>query len=224
MVTQRAYSIDKDPVDTFMLAILGVDGSGKTSTIEELKRRDVLQGAHYVKINELKHAHRLLRKYYPTGPDGVPDYTEGNFARIRPFATAVDVLDNYDRNILPLIGRVKYIVVDRYFLSSIAYFRAMGHHDIAHEYFSKLRHADLTIYLRIDPDILPARYAGRGGAHETEPIDLIRRHSQAMDEVVAEVDCNVVTIENVGRPFEETFALVERTVLEHVDAWNRRHG
>jgi thymidylate kinase len=133
----------------------------------------------------------------------------------------MDTLHTYDTRILPWLGRVPYIAVDRYVLSAMAYFAAMGHHDVMHDYFADVRRADLTIYLRADMETLLRRYRDRGAYRDDEAPELIRRHAAALDELVAETDWNVVTIDNV-RPFSETYLEVETALSNAIADWRAR--
>jgi thymidylate kinase len=206
--------------ETFVLAVIGVDGSGKTSMLAELQRREVLQGALYVRTEQWQCDH-LLRRYHRKAPGGALDFVDGSFARVRPFATAMDILHTYDTRILPWLGHVPYIAVDRYVLSAMAYFAAMGHRDVMHDYFADVRRADLTIYLRADMETLLRRYRDRGVHRDDEAPELIRRHAAALDELVGETDWNVVTIDNV-RPFAETYLEVENAVRDALGVWRAR--
>lgn len=201
---------------TFLISMIGVDGSGKTTMMGELRRRNVLPGSIYV-CTERWHCEQLLRRYHRKRPDGTLDFVKGSFARARPFATAMDLLHTYATKIEPCLGRVPYIVVDRYVLSAMAYFGAMGHRNVMHDYFAELAKADLTIYLRADMKTLRERYRNRGFSPDEAP-ELMRRHSEALDAVVQETVWPVVSIDNVA-PFSTAYQRVENAVLAAVQAF-----
>ncbi len=187
---------------TFLLSVLGIDGSGKTRMLQELQQRNVLPGADYVRV-ERYHCENLLRRYVIREGDEL-DFVDGAFARTRPFATCLDFLETYDKRILPRLGQAPFIVVERYCLSAAAYFAAMGHREWMYSWLGGVRPADLTIYLKVDLDTVLSRYERRGGRDTDEVPELMRRHAQAIEQVVAETSWPIVTIDNT-QPFELAF-------------------
>lgn len=204
-------------LNTFLLSVVGVDGSGKTTVLEELRRRDVLPGAIYVRTDEWRCDH-LLRRSHRKQSDGSLNFVQGSFAQARPFATALDVLHTFEAKIKPHLGQVPYIVVERYVLSAMAYFGAMGYRSIMYDYFAELPKADLTIYLRADMNTLTARYKTRVFNPDEAP-ELMRRHSEALDALAQEADWPIVTVNNT-LPFGTAFEQIENAIRTAIAEWH----
>jgi thymidylate kinase len=195
-----------DRPDTRIIAIVGVDGAGKTTVIGECRRQGLPEGARYL-VNGRRRNAELFGRYHHRS--SVPeDYHDGTFATARPYATAFDLFEHYDRDVRPLLGQVPFLVCDRYVPSAVAYFAALGHpFRSAVDFFANLRPADLIVHLRVDADRLRQRYDGRGGAREDEVVELMRRHGEAMDDVLPKLPGKLVVVDNNG-PLPDTLSSV----------------
>jgi len=138
----------------FLIAIEGIDGAGKTTQSEILMK----------KLNE---------KEYPVV--GLHEPTEGRWGKkikelakngrhqIRPETELdyfyFDRLEDVENNINPSLKEKKIVVMDRYYLSSVAYQGARGLSPDHIEEMNKMiaPKPDVTIILDLDPEVALGR-------------------------------------------------------------------
>ena len=201
--------------DTRLIVFSGIDGAGKSSLIEELRRSELLEGAVFLR-KEGRRSVVLLSGYHQRPHGDGRDYLESSFATVRPFATAFDFLEHYEENILPLFGAVPFVVCDRYVTCAAAYLHAMGYPTAARELFHHVRVPDVTFYVTLDWTLWAERMNRRGGAQEDEGPELMARYAQGFEEILPTYPGGAVRIDNSG-PFESVYAQVEgaiRTALQ----------
>ncbi|AEA12075.1 dTMP kinase [Thermoproteus uzoniensis 768-20] len=135
------------------VAIEGIDGSGKSTVIEELRK---ILPIYATKEPSDGPIGRLIKSWALRGGTTDP-YVDA-------LLFAADRLDHYQREIAPALGEGRVVVTERYVESSIAYQGAAGV-DIK---FIELINArvpapDITVLLDIEPEKAVARVSARSG-------------------------------------------------------------
>lgn len=147
-----------------LIAICGIDGSGKTTQIQMLQQ---YFSEKKTDIYLTKQPTSFYRQY-----DRFRDYVNGNYLfndktilYELALLSAADKIRHYETEILPNNNRL--IISDRYVFSAYAYFIARGINDI--EWLTSINKflplPDLTIYLDIDPEIAFDRIVSRDGRY-----------------------------------------------------------
>ena len=148
-----------------LIAICGIDGSGKTTQIELLKKyfndeyqEDVLitkQPTNFYR------SYNRFRSYVNRESNGPPVDILYELALL----SATDKLKHYSEEILP--NKEKIIISDRYVFSAYSYFLARGISDIEwlKEINKYLPLPDITIYIDILPNIAYERIVNRDGRY-----------------------------------------------------------
>lgn len=196
--------------DTRLIVFSGIDGVGKSSLIEELKRRNLLEGAVFLR-KEGRRCAQLLSDYHWRAHGDGRDYLDSGFASVRPFATAFDFLTHYEENIRPLFGEVPFIVCDRYVTCAAAYLHAMGHPTAARELFHHVRVPDVTFYVTLDRVLWAERMRLRGGPQEDEGPDLMARYERGFEDILPTYPGGAVRLDNSGL-LGSVYAQVELTI------------
>jgi len=162
-----------------VIAVCGIDGSGKTSLVECLRRDDRLTGAAFVKKEQKEDFQRLLRLSPPT--EAVPEaYFRGYFAEAARWAHALDFLRFYENVVAPIGKTCPVIVSDRWTFCTIT-FAEIGT-NLALQIEWLLRNVPLpalTVYLDIDPEIALQRLLSRGALAHDEDLELLRAYRDA---------------------------------------------
>ena len=152
----------------FLVAIEGLDGSGTTSQARlaaaNLKRLGI--PSHLTREPSDNPIGRLIRNFIVGnyGFDGSP---------IDPATLALlfaaDRLDHLQREVEPQIAQGRVVVSDRWYHSSLAYQSPPGG-DLSMQWVREVnvrsRVPDLTIFLRVDPEIAAKRRVAAGRAQE----------------------------------------------------------
>ena len=147
MVARRRRSQDSG----LLIAVEGLDGSGKSTQIELLLRHLTRQGlaVHRSNWNSSPAVHPLIRKL-----KAERRLTPHAFALVH----AADFADRYEREILPRLRLGIHVLCDRYVGTALARDGARG---LPREWIDKLygfaRPADLTFYFRVPPEVAAAR-------------------------------------------------------------------
>lgn len=167
------------------IVLEGIDGSGTTTQL-----RYVVDWL--AKRGELVHATRE-----PTdGPIGMllrqilrGRIVTGVKAAIDPRAVALlfaaDRLDHLDDEIIPQLEAGRHVICDRYVLSSLAYQSLESDLRFVRNINEKARAPDLTIFLRVRPEIAMARIEGaRTQKDSFEQLPLQKRVAAMYDELL----------------------------------------
>lgn len=134
-----------------LIAVEGLDGSGKSTQIELLLRHLVQQGlpVHRSNWNSSPAVHPLIRDL-----KAERRLTPHGFALVH----AADFADRYEREILPRLRIGVHVLCDRYVGTALARDGARG---LRREWIDALygfaRPADLTFYFRVPPEVAAAR-------------------------------------------------------------------
>lgn len=128
---------------------------------------------------------------------------------------AADRIHHLTTEIDPLLEQGTHVISDRYVLSSLAYQSV----DQPLDWVESLnRHApppDLTLLLRVDPQVAAKRRGQRGGAEEIyDTLQIQRRVAANYDELAARLTDHRVVVVDANLPFEDVAALVEAQVTQ----------
>lgn len=133
-----------------ILALVGIDGAGKTSAIETLKDTfgDVVA---FVKKEKRSNVDAVLNAF-PSEAQNANDYLDGPFAVALRWAHAFDFIRFYEDEVQPLLKTKRVIVSDRWSVCSIAYSAvAPGIDQEIRDVLSCVPPADICIHLRVSP-------------------------------------------------------------------------
>ena len=134
-----------------LIAVEGLDGSGKSTQIELLRRNLRVQGlaVHRSNWNSSPAVHPLIRSLKADRA-----LTPHSFALVH----AADFADRYEREIVPRLRLGVHLLCDRYVGTALARDGARG---LSREWIGRLydfaRPADLTFYFRVPPEVAAAR-------------------------------------------------------------------
>lgn len=146
-----------------MIAVCGIDGSGKTTQINMLK--DYLQNEYDQDVYVTKQPTDFYRQYdrfrqYIAGENS--DQT-ANILYELALLSAADKIRHYETEIRPNLNKI--IITDRYVFSAYAYFLARGIQDInwLKEINKHLPLPDITVYIDVQPQTAYERILKRDG-------------------------------------------------------------
>ena len=157
------------------IVLEGLDGAGTTTQAQQL-----------VDWFEAKGHSGHLTAEPSGGPIGrlIRDVLGGTFTGANgetltsPALAALFVADRADHlvsEIEPALARGTHVVCDRYVHSSLAYQGIDNDVNWIAAMNAPMRRPDLTIFVRVDPDVAASRRAGRGGDEERFESDSIQR-------------------------------------------------
>jgi dTMP kinase len=166
----------------------GIDGSGTTTQTERL-------------VSHLSEAGEAIATAEPTDSEfGTLLRTVLRGTRPAPPATtallfAADRIDHLDRLIEPAVAVGTHVVSDRYFVSSFAYQGSLLPLDFVKAVNSRARTPDLTLFLRVDPQVAMARIASsRTERDEYERLSFQRQVAAAYEAAISEPEAGRVEI------------------------------
>ena len=144
-----------------LIALEGIDGAGTTT-----------QGTMLVQHLNAHGVPAHLTCEPSTGPVGkvIRQALQLKLGDVDPAVTALlfaaDRVDHLRREVEPLLARGTHVVTDRYVYSSLAYQGI----DLEQQWVATANRLatepDLTLYLRVEPELALERRAARGGARE----------------------------------------------------------
>jgi dTMP kinase len=151
-----------------LLAIEGIDGAGTTTQARLLVQWMNHSGlpAHFTCEPSDRPVGRLIRRLL-----------RGDLDAVDPAAVALlfaaDRLDHLRGEVLPLLERGTHVVSDRFVYSSLTYQSVTLDPAWVGEINARAVEPDLTVYLRVEPDLARARRSARGEGQElfdAEPV------------------------------------------------------
>lgn len=148
------------------VAVEGIDGSGKSTVIAELKR---IMPIYATKEPSDGPIGRMIKEWALRGGTANP-YVDA-------LLFAADRIDHFEREIAPALRRGLVVVTERYVESSIAYQGAAGVEAEFIEFInSRVPRPDLTVILDVEPEVAVRRIGTRGGpAEKYERTDFLRK-------------------------------------------------
>jgi dTMP kinase len=193
-----------------IVAICGIDGSGKTSTCAALAAMPALDGARLVAKRDRRDV-ALLRALHPA-EDHEAGLLAGSYATAVRWAQALDFLRFYDQEVLPLLDaepRGPLLISDRWTVCSVAYAdvgTGLGPRIAAA--LAPCRPADLVVYLDVPPEVAVRRIAGRGDGQADESLAILQSYHDAYERWLPRLPSEVVRVAGDGRSPPEVAALV----------------
>jgi dTMP kinase len=182
-----------------IIAICGIDGSGKSTIIDRLRAEPMLRDACFIKKQDKENINRVIDLNTPIGP--MPQaYLKGPLAASIRWAHAFDYLRFYETTVRPLTRRHSILVSDRWSFCPIA-FANVGTR-LAEDIDFLLRHVgrpDLTIFLDVDAETAFARLQARGPVLDDEHIDLLRAYREAYENYFASYSGPLERIRSTGK-------------------------
>ncbi|HTE55329.1 MAG TPA: dTMP kinase [Kofleriaceae bacterium] len=169
--------------DGVLVALEGIDGAGTTTQarllVGALEARGV--AAHLTREPSDGPVGRLLREIL-AGRHAPTDATT------HALLFAADRADHIQREVEPALAAGQLVVSDRWFHSSLAYQGAGEERAWIAELNCRARPPDLTIFLRVAPEVAAERRAASRAAEELfDALAMQRRVARGYDEVMAEL-------------------------------------
>ncbi|MCM1273239.1 MAG: deoxynucleoside kinase [Clostridium sp.] len=169
-----------------LAAIIGIDGSGKTTQIEMLKK-SVSRTVHVCKA-------------IPANRSIVEGLCFDDFVTYKEalsFAMALDLTSAYHKQMIMDDAAIN--IWDRYKYCNQAYFLADGiSYEKTNIILNQLKTPELTIWLKLDPAIAAKRVQDRGDAKPGENEPFLSLAHKCYENVLQDVD-NVFPLECTGR-------------------------
>lgn len=166
-----------------LVALEGIDGAGTTTQarrlVAALEERGV--AAHLTREPSDGPVGRLLReilagKHAPTDPTTLS------------LLFAADRADHVQREVAPALAAGRVVVSDRWVHSSLAYQGAGEERAWIAELNKRARRPDLTLFLRVAPEVAAERRAASRDVEELfDALAMQRRVARGYDEVMAEL-------------------------------------
>jgi dTMP kinase len=160
-----------------LIVIEGLDGAGTTTQVRRLVEYLTAQGtlAHGTREPSDGPVGRLIREML-TGGHAIEGHklSQGTFGLL----FAADRLDHMQREVEPQLAKGAIVVSDRWYHSSLAYQGTGADRDWIAMLNARARRPDVTIFLKVRPDIAAQR---RAAAHRKEELFEDLRMQQEVD-------------------------------------------
>ncbi len=195
-----------------LIVIEGLDGAGTTTQARRLVDHLTARGqrAHLTREPSDGPVGRLIREML-TGAHAIAGekLSQGTFGLL----FAADRLDHMQREVEPQIAAGAVVVSDRWYHSSLAYQGTGADRDWIATINARARRPDLTIFLKVRPEVAAKRRAAAGRTQELfEDIDMQREVDAGYRATIAELIAAGETIEILDGELAEdqVFAAVLR--------------
>lgn len=194
-----------------LIAVEGIDGSGKTTIAKHLVtflRRNGYDAVLFHEPSDSKYG-RILRK---SGKRLSPEEELELFL--------LDRKEDVRQNIIPALKAGKIVIMDRYYLSNVAYQSARG---IETKRIKELNEKiapkpDLVILLDVDPEIGIKRIKKRGELSPFEDIEYLKKVREKYLELADER----TMIVDAERPVEKVLEEAENLVFSFLKKKNKK--
>jgi dTMP kinase len=195
-----------------LIVIEGLDGAGTTTQahrlVEHLRARG--QHAHLTREPSDGPVGKLIREML-AGRHAITDMkiSQGTFGLL----FAADRLDHMQREVEPAIARGELVISDRWYHSSLAYQGTGADRDWIATLNARARRPDVTIFLKVRPEVAAQRRAAAGRVQELfEDLEMQREVDAGYRATISELLAAGEVIETVdGEQDEDTvFAAVAR--------------
>ncbi len=176
----------------FLIAVEGIDGSGKTTIAGYVK--EVLEDFGF-KAEVLKEpSDSVYGKMIKQSQERFPPEKE-----LELFI--LDRVEDVEKNILPRINRCISVVMDRYYYSTVAYQGALGidPDDILKKNEEIAPKPDLTIIIDVSPETAMKRIAERGKFTGFEELEYLKK----VREIYLSIKSDEIVFVNGERPLNE---------------------
>ena len=196
-----------------IIAFCGIDGSGKTTIVDRLRRDPRFRAASFVKKEQKEDFERLLRLAPPREPMPTA-YFHGMFAQASRWAHALDFLRFYETVVRPLEPVAPLIVSDRWSFCTIT-FADIGTNLKAEIEFilRSVPGPALTFYLDVDPKVAIERLTRRGPLAHDEHAELLAAYRDAYERYFSTYRRPLVRVAS-SSPDEE-YGIVLAALQEH---------
>ncbi len=195
-----------------LIVLEGLDGAGTTTQAKRLVAHLESRGqrAHLTREPSDGPIGRLIREML-TGRHALPDQaiSQSTFGLL----FAADRLDHLQREVEPQLAAGTTVVSDRWYHSSLAYQGTGADRDWIATLNARARRPDLTIFLKVRPEVAAKRRAAAGRSQELfEDIDMQREVDAGYRATIAELIAAGETIETIDGelPEDQVFAAILR--------------
>ena len=218
----------KSPIPGKLIAVEGLDGSGKSTQIYLLKRWLELRGykVFFTEWNSSTIVRQATRKGKKRQL-----LTPTTFSLIH----CTDFADRYDRTILPLLNAGAIVLADRYIYTAFARDAVRGcNRDWLRSLYSYARRPDLTFYFKVPLDVALGRIlegrpqlkyheAGMDLNLSTDPYESFRLFQGMIQEEYERLtgEFNFVVVDATAAPEQQQMD-VRRIVEERIELGNYR--
>jgi len=170
-----------------LLVLEGLDGAGTTTQARRLADALAARGraAHVTREPSDGPIGRLLREML-TGGHAIPGQAidQATFGLL----FAADRLDHVQREVAPALAAGTVVISDRWYHSSLAYQGTGAEREWIRTLNQRARRPDLTIFLRVAPEVAAQRRVAAGRAQELfEDLAMQQRVARGYDKVLAEL-------------------------------------
>jgi dTMP kinase len=197
-----------------LIVLEGLDGAGTTTQCKRLVEHLNLQGrpAHLTREPSDGPVGKLLREML-TGRHAI----EGEKLSQSTFGLlfAADRLDHLQREVEPALRRGHVVVSDRWYHSSLAYQGTGADRDWITQLNSRAKRPDLTIFLKVRPEVAAARRVAAGRVQELfEDLRMQEEVAEGYHATIAELAAQGERIEILDgeMPADSVFAAIVRLV------------
>jgi dTMP kinase len=192
------------------IVLEGIDGSGTTTQAQKLCVALEKEGMQTVLTAEP--TSRTIGKLVRTVLSGGVNIS----ARALQMLFFADREDHLQTVIMPALKAGKIVISDRYFLSSIAYSSLSGNDELCKDISRYFLSPDLTLFLRVSPEIALSRIQKRGGVQEIfEKKDLLLKVAHAYEKNLPEkgVICFDTDTKNIEECAEDIWRVVRKGIV-----------
>ncbi|MCA9673464.1 MAG: dTMP kinase [Kofleriaceae bacterium] len=197
-----------------LIVLEGLDGAGTTTQAHALHDRLTVRGraAHVTREPSDGPVGRLIREML-VGGHAIPGQKidQATFGLL----FAADRLDHLQREVEPELARGAVVISDRWYHSSLAYQGTGAERAWIRDLNQRARRPDLTLLLRVHPEIAAKRRVAAGRAQELfEDLAMQRRVAAGYEEVVAELTAAGERIEVLDgeQPLDAVAAAIDAAV------------
>ncbi|MBE7450254.1 MAG: dTMP kinase [Kofleriaceae bacterium] len=201
-----------------LIVLEGLDGAGTTTQARRLADALVARGraAHVTREPSDGPVGRLLRELL-TGGHAIPGQAldQATFGLL----FAADRMDHVQREVAPALAAGTIVISDRWYHSSLAYQGTGAERSWIRTLNQRARRPELTIFLRVRPEVAAARRVAAGRAQELfEDLPMQARVAAGYEATLAELAAAgevIVTLDG-EQPLDAVTAAIVAAVTPHL--------
>ncbi len=201
-----------------LIVLEGLDGAGTTTQARRLADALVARGraAHVTREPSDGPVGRLLRELL-TGGHAIPGQAldQATFGLL----FAADRMDHVQREVAPALAAGTIVISDRWYHSSLAYQGTGAERSWIRTLNQRARRPELTIFLRVRPEVAAARRVAAGRAQELfEDLPMQARVAAGYEVTLAELAAAgevIVTLDG-EQPLDAVTAAIVAAVTPHL--------